>query len=105
MLKNFVLGFAVFALAGASAETYKVTLFQPTVVEGTELKAGEYKVDVKDSKVIIANGKQSAEAAVKVESADKKFGSTTVRYANAGGKYSIQEIRLGGTRTRLVFNP
>jgi hypothetical protein len=82
-----------------------VTLFQPSVVQGTELKAGDYKLNLKDSKVVIANGRQSIEANVKVENSDQKFSATSVRYANGDGKYSVQEIRLGGTKTKLVFHP
>lgn len=105
MMKRLVFVFAVLALAVASAETYRVTLFQPAVVQGTELKPGDYKLELKDAKIVIGNASQKVEANVTVESAEKKFGVTTVRYANADGKYSIQEIRLGGTKTRLVLNP
>ncbi|HWQ53938.1 MAG TPA: hypothetical protein VN442_09645 [Bryobacteraceae bacterium] len=105
MIKRLFLGFAVFAVAMASAETYKVTLFQPSIVEGTELKPGDYRLSVDDTKAVFASGKQSVETRVKVENADQKFSSTTVRYASADGKYSIQEIRVGGTRTKLVFHP
>ena len=96
---------AVVAVSVASAASYRVTLFQPAVVQGQELKAGEYRLELKDAKVVIADRKHSVEAPVKVESADKKFSSTTVRYANAEGKSAIQEIRLGGTNTKIVFNP
>jgi hypothetical protein len=41
---------------------------------------------------------------VKVEKAENKFKSTSVRYTNGDGKLTVQEIRLGGTSTRLVFN-
>ncbi len=105
MIKKLILAFAVVALAVASAETYKVTLFQPTLVQGKELKPGDYRINVQDSKVVIARGKQSVETTVKVENVPTKFSSTTVRYATEGGKYSIQEIHLGGTTTKLVFNP
>ncbi len=104
MVRKFVLGFAVLALAVASAETYRFTLFQPSVVKGTELRPGAYKLELKDNRIVIAGGGQSVEAAVKVESAEKKFSSTTLRYASSGGKYSIEEINLGGTRTRLVLD-
>lgn len=104
-MKRFVLGFAILALGVASAETYSFTLFQPSVVQGTELKAGDYKLDVQDSKVVIKGGRKSLEAAVKVENSETKFSATTVRYTVDNGKHSIQEIRLGGTRTKLVFNP
>jgi len=105
MVRTFVLSFAILALSAvASAKSYTVTLFQPSIVGDAELQPGEYKLDVNESKVTIRNGKKSAAATVKVESADQKFPATSVRYQNGDGKYRIQEIRLGGTTTRLVFN-
>ena len=105
MIKKVVMLFAIMALAVACAETYKVTLFEPSVVQGKELKAGPYKLDLKDTTLVIASGKTSVETTVKVETSEQKFNTTTVRYANKDGKYSIQEIRLGGTKTRLDLNP
>jgi hypothetical protein len=105
VMKRFVLGFVILALGVASAETYRFTLFQPSVVQGTELKAGDYKLDLQDSKVVIKSGRQSVEATVKVENSETKFTATTVRYTVENGKHSIQEIRLGGSKTKLVFNP
>lgn len=102
-MKKFAFVFAVLALAVASAKTYSVTLFQPSVVGGTELQPGDYKVDVQDTKVVIKSGKTSVESTVKVETGDQKFNATSVRYANGDGKYRVQEIRLGGTNTKLVF--
>ncbi len=104
MLKKLLLGFATLALVTASAASHRITLFQPSVVSGTELKPGEYKLELSDNKVVIKRGKQTVEASVKVENADAKFSSTSVRYANGDGKLRIQEIRLGGTSTRLVFD-
>ena len=104
MTRKLLLSFATMALAVASAaSSHKITLFQPSLVNGTELKPGEYKVTVQDNKAIISSGKTSVEANVKTETADSKFSSTTVRYRNGDGKYRLQEIRLGGTTTRLVF--
>jgi len=103
MLKRLTFGFAV-ALASASAQSYKVTLFQPTYVEGKELRPGACRLNVKESKVEIVQGKQAVEVAVKVERTGQVVKSTLVRYANADGKHSLQEIQLGGTDTKLVFN-
>jgi hypothetical protein len=103
-MKKLMFCFAIMALAIASADTFRVTLFQPSVVSGKELKPGEYKLEITDSKVVISKGKTAVEAAVKVEKADSKFKSTSVRYANGDGKLTVQEIRIGGTTTRLVFN-
>lgn len=102
-MKRIVFVFLVLALAVASAKTYSVTLFQPSVIGGTELQPGEYKVDVQDTKIVIKSGKQTVESPVKVETASEKFSSTSVRYASGDGKYRIQEIRLGGTNTKLVL--
>jgi hypothetical protein len=102
-LKCLVL-FLTLALAVASASTHSVQLFQPSIVSGQELKPGQYKLTVDDSKVIISKGKQSVEASVKMETSDSKFSSTSVRYITEGGKMKVSEIRLGGTNTKLVFN-
>ena len=105
MLKRFVLAFAVLALAAASAATYRVTLAQPSVVKGNALKAGDYRLNVQDDKVTIINGKQSVEVPVKIENVEQKYDSTAIRYSDEGGKTTISEIRLGGTKTKLVFTP
>jgi hypothetical protein len=88
----------------AQAETYHVTLLKPSVVAGKELKPGDYTVEVNNDKAVISHGKQSVEAKVKTETADKKYGSTTVRYELEGDKYKMQEIGIGGTRTKLVIS-
>lgn len=105
MKNKLLLIFATMALAAASAaSSYKVTLFQPSIIEGKELKPGEYRIEVNENRAVIRRGKESVEASVKVETADSKFSSTSVRYSNGDGKYRVQEIRLGGTKTKLVFN-
>jgi hypothetical protein len=96
--------FAIVGLAVASAKTYTVTLFQPAVVAGTELKPGDYKLEVNHTKVVLKKGKQKVETAVKVETSESRFPATTVRFSNGDGKYTVREIWLGGTNTRLVFD-
>jgi hypothetical protein len=105
MIKKLSFSLMTLALAAASAaSTYKVTLFQPSLINGTELKPGEYKIELKDNKAIISGRKQSVEAPVTTETAGTKFSSTTVRYHNGDGKYRLQEIHIGGTNTKLVFS-
>ena len=105
MLRKVLLSFAVVALAAvASAKSYTVNLFEPAVIGGTELKAGEYKVEVIDQKAVVRNGKLHGEFPVKVETSDSKYSTTSVRFSNGDGKLHIQEIHLGGTTTRLVFS-
>lgn len=104
MFKRLALTFALVAFAATAAQTYRVTFFQPTVVKGNEFKAGDYRIKVTDQKVVIVDGKREVEVAAKVESGSEKYSATTVRYADQGGKSSIAEIKLGGSKTRLVFN-
>ena len=42
---------------------------------------------------------------MKIENVERKYDSTAVRYSDQGGKATISEIRLGGTKTKLVFTP
>jgi len=99
-----LLAIFVLALGIASASTHTVTLFQPSVVNGTELKPGDYKLTLENDKATIMKGKNKVEATVKVETGSDKFGTTSVRYSSEAGKYKVREIRLGGTTTTLVFN-
>ena len=105
MMNKLLLTLAMLAVpAMAGAKSYTVTLFQPTTIGGAELKPGEYKLDVQDAKVMIRAGKTAVAAEVKVETNSDKFSSTALRYQNGDGKFRLQEIRLGGTKTKLVFN-
>jgi hypothetical protein len=105
MFTKLVLAFAILSIAVASAAgNYKITLTQPSVVNGNQLKAGEYRLNVTESKVTIVNGKDSVEIPAKVESTDKKFDTTAIRYTEEGGKQNITEIRIGGTKTKVLFN-
>lgn len=100
LLSTVTLALATFA----SAATYSVKLTSPVVIDGKELKAGEYKVEVKDTTAVIRSGKDSTEVKVKTESNEKKYDSTTVRFTQADGKNTLEEIRIGGTKTKLVFD-
>jgi hypothetical protein len=105
MAVRSALTFTVLALGVlAHAETYHVTLLKPSVVAGKELKPGDYTVEVNADKAVISKGKQSVETKVKTETADRKYGSTTIRYELEGDKYKVQEIGIGGTKTKLVLS-
>ena len=102
-LVNLIL-FGTVGLAVASAgSSYTVDLTEKAVVAGKELKPGQYKIQVDGDKATIKSSGQTAEATVKVENGDQKFSRSTVRYNTADGKYHIDQIQLGGTKTTLVF--
>jgi hypothetical protein len=101
---------------GAASKSYDVTLRNPAQVSGTDLKAGDYSIEVAgdkamiragkvaDDKAMIRAGKVAVEASVTVQEGDKRYTSTMVRYNMVDGKYHIREIQLAGTKTMLVFN-
>ena len=102
MIRNITLGFATFALAIASAATssYKVDLLENSVINGNNLPAGQYKVQVNEDKATISSGKTTTEAPVKVETVEQKYPTTKLLY---GANSQLQEVHIGGTKTKLVF--
>jgi hypothetical protein len=101
MVKNILLGFSFLALAVASAaSTYNVTFYEPVMINGSELKAGDYKLELKDKTVVFKQGKSVTEAPVTVQNDSQKFERTAVRMNGM----QVEEIRLGGTSTRVVFD-
>ena len=100
MVKNVLLGFASVALAVASAASYNVTFYQPVTINGSQLKAGDYKLELKDnSTAVLKQGKSVTEFPVKVQNASQKFSQNSVRLDGE----RLEEIRLGGTSTRVVL--
>ena len=101
MVKNILLGFTSIALAVASAaSSYNVTFYQPVMINGSELKPGDYKLELKDKTAVIKQGKTVTEAPVKIENDGQKFQRTAVRMNGT----QVEEIRIGGTNTRVVFD-
>ena len=99
-----ILLFGTFALAvGLAESTAKVTLYEKASVGGKELKPGEYQVKWDGGMATIKAGKETVEAPAKAETSSEKFDKTSVRYTVVDGKYRVEEIRVGGTNTKLVF--
>lgn len=100
MVKQLLFGFASVALAVASAATsYNVTFYDSVMINGAKLQPGSYKVEVNENTATIKQGKNVIQAPVKVENSDEKFRTNVLRIE----KSEVQEIRLGGTHTKLVF--
>ena len=103
MKARIVLCLVTAGLMLASAKSYSLDLFHAATVGNTELKAGEYQVQVIDQKAVITQGKLRVESPVTVGTADTKYQRTSVIVLDNNGKQRIQEIHLGGTTTKLVF--
>lgn len=103
MIKRILLLVSVVTVAVASAaSSFNLNFYQPTVVNGTTLKVGEAKLEIKDNKAIVKQGKTSVEAAVKVESGSNKYLYTTVGYKD-GDNHQIKDITIAGTTTKVIF--
>ena len=103
MRKLVLIAVGAAGLLMAGTKSYSFTLYEPALLGATTLKAGDYQVRVMDEKAVIRNGKNHSEAPVKVESVGQRYSATTVRFDNGDGKMHIQEIHIGGTKTKLVF--
>lgn len=94
----------VLAAAIASAASYRVNLLDPTVVNGTELKPGEYRLEVGNDTAVFHRGKTAVEAPVKIANASTKVANTTFRYGTSpDGHMMLQSIQPGGSTTLLIF--
>ncbi len=101
-LSKLIMMFGTVCLAIASAATtYHVTLAQKAILGSTELKPGDYKVQVEGDKAMIKVGGKSIEALVKVETGNEKFSNTMIDMDNQN---HIKSIRVQGTNATLVFS-
>lgn len=104
MFKKLAVSFALAGLAIASAAEHRITLFETSEVNGTMLKPGDYKLEINGDKAVLSRGRNKVEATVSLKKNENKYNATSVRYTTGGGKFAVQEIRLGGTDTKVVFN-
>jgi hypothetical protein len=102
MLKHILLLSAISAgVLAASPRTFHVTLAQNAVVEGHALKAGSYKVELKnDSTAVLRQGKEVIEVPAHEQTAQNKFSATEVEFTGN----QMQKIDIGGTHTAIVFD-
>src|ERR1700683_760744 len=83
-----------------NAAPYDVTLFANVSVGKTQLKAGDYTVEMKGDKAVFKCGKKIVEVLATVEKSDQMFSSTILLSQHS----QLQEIDLGGTQDRIVFS-
>lgn len=102
MKKAIAVILAIGVSAAMAASSYQVTLYKATTINGTQLKPGPVKVELQGDKVVIKQGKTSVESNVTVQNGERKYDASSVTY-NAAATDQVQEIRLGGTATKLLF--
>ena len=103
-MKKLLLTFVLLGGAVASAKTYDITLHTPATIGASQLKGGDYKLELKGDRVRLKNGTMVEEFPVQVENESRKFDTTSITTSSQGGTTRIEEIRLGGTTVKLVFS-
>jgi hypothetical protein len=96
------LAFGVAALAlgiATAASSYKVKLERPLSVGSTELKAGEYSVELQGNKAVFRSGKSVIEVPATMGKIEQKYRWTSVVTEGS----NIQEIDFGGTTESILF--
>ena len=102
MIRRFVFGVCALALGVASAASshHKVTLDRPLTIGGTELKAGEYSVEMQGGKAIFKSGKSVIEVPATTGKSEQKYYRTSL--VIDGSK--LQEIDFEGTTESILFH-
>jgi hypothetical protein len=106
-MKN-VLAISALALASLtmlSAKTYQIILIAPTKAGSVQLKPGQYSLKVVGSNVTFTdeNSSKTFTTPAKIETVDKKYDDTKVQSSKDGENDRIEEIDLGGSKTKLGF--
>jgi hypothetical protein len=106
-MKKFIVvaGLALSSLTVLSAKTYDIVLSNKTKAGNIELKPGSYKLKIEGTNAIFTDTSKgkSFTTPVKVETGDKKFDDTRVQSVKDGETEKINEIDLGGSKTKLGF--
>ncbi len=100
-LMKVTFSLATLALGVASAaSSYNVKLYDPMWIGSTQLKAGDYKVEMQGDKAVFKSGKNVVEVPATMGTVDKKFSATSF----VSEKAQLQEIDLGGTTSKILFS-
>jgi hypothetical protein len=92
------------ALAAAGGSRFTVTIGEQAEIGAQSVKPGEYRVEVEGNKATLKSAGTSVETGVRVVEGDAKFPRTAVRYNLVEGKYRLEQIQIGGTKTTLIFS-
>jgi hypothetical protein len=101
-----VLALSTLTAGSVSSKTYEINLSKPAKVGNTQLKAGRYKLVLDGSQATITEAgksKNTVTVPVKVQESDKKFEDTRIITSSDGAVDKIDEIDLGGSKTKLAL--
>lgn len=103
MKKLMLILFTLTLAAVAASNTFHVTFDSNAWIGANEVKAGEYKVTVEDGKATLKSGKTVIQVPAKLETAEHTFSMSGVVMKTIDGKQQVEEIQIGGSKTRIVF--
>ena len=99
-LTKLTFGLAALAIGVASAAShYSITLPSDMQAGETQLKAGQYRLQLEGNQATFQQGKKTIPVQVTVEKNSSKAPYTMLD--TVGSK--LQAIELGGTNTKIVF--
>jgi hypothetical protein len=99
-LTKYLFCISTLALSIASAATpYDITLLDTVSVGKTELKAGDYKVEMQGDRAVFTAGMKTFTIPATLGKSDQPFVSTVFISQHA----KLKEIDLGGTQDKIVF--
>jgi hypothetical protein len=100
-LTTRVICFSLLALGIASAaDPYNVTVLDAVSVGKTELKPGDYKVEMQGDKAVFTMGKKTVAVPATLSKGEQPFTSTVF----ISQRSKLKEIDLGGTQDKIVFD-
>ena len=98
MTSLFCLSTLALGIASA-ASPYDITLLDNVSVGKTELKAGDYKLEMQGDKAVFTSGKKTFVFPATLGKSDQPY--TTTVFVSQHSK--LREIDLGGTQDKIVF--
>jgi hypothetical protein len=96
MLTLATLGLGVMS----AASSYNVKLYDSVWVGSTQLKAGEYKVEMVGDKAVFKTGKSVIEVPATMGTSDSKYNFTSLVSTDS----KLHEIDLAGTKSKIMFS-
>lgn len=104
MKKVMLIGLTLTMMVFAASKTFHVTFDNNAWIGTSEVKAGNYKIQVEGDKAILKSGKTVIEVPAKLENAEHRFQTNAVVINTATNKQKVDEIQIGGTNERIVFS-
>ena len=99
------LGLLVATANADPSKSYRITIGDATKIGTAELRPGNYTLVFDAPKVRLTelDSGKVVELEAKIESVDKKIETTEIHSQQVDGVRRINEIRLGGSKTRIDF--